>query len=274
MSLGWRNIFLITGGLEKLLVIIILLLVQDVPRGNAEPEFENAEQVGNYHFDWSKIKDIVTKNSLIMKDLQEFFGAFPWNTIVAFMFIYLAEEKGYAQSEILMTMWPAILVLASGFFVGGAAGDFIYIKTRKGRIMVALIGVSLDAVLLFVTLNKPIENKVLFSVMMGMTALFMPISSANVTSTVIDVALPEIRSITLAVQYFIESSGAASAPLITGILADTLRAANYPRPRQTAILLICIAWLFCGIFYLIATKFISGDIEELHRQLKTRAANN
>jgi MFS family permease len=187
------------------------------------------------------------------------------------MFIYLAEERGYALSEILM---PAILVIASGFFVGGAAGDFILIKNRKGRIMVALIGVSLDAVILFVTLNIPIENKVLFAVMMGVTALFMPISSANVTSTVIDVALPEIRSITLAVQYFIESSGAASAPLITGILADTLRAANYPRPRQTAILLICIAWLFCGIFYLIATKFISGDIEELHRRLKNRAANN
>lgn len=77
VSLGWRNIFLITGGLGILTAIIILLLVKDVPRGNAEPEFENAEQVGNYHFDWSKIKDIVTKKSLIMMDLQGFFGAFP-----------------------------------------------------------------------------------------------------------------------------------------------------------------------------------------------------
>ena len=79
-------------------------------------------------------------------------------------------------------------------------------------------------------------------------------------------ALPEIRSTALSIQYFIESSGAALASLITGVIADTLRAANNPRPRQTAILIICItAWIFCGAFYLITTKFITGDIEELHR---------
>jgi MFS family permease len=123
-------------------------------------------------------------------------------------------------------------------------------------------------------LNIPLENKPLFAVMMCVTALLIPISSANVTSTVNDVALPEIRSTALSIQYFIESSGAALAPLITGIIADSLRAANAPRPRQTAILIICItAWVFCGVFYLITTKFISSDIEELHRQLKSRAAN-
>ncbi|MDP2965698.1 MAG: MFS transporter [Pelolinea sp.] len=274
VSLGWRNIFFITGGLGILMALIILLFVKDVPRGNAEPEFENVEQVGNYHFEWSKIKGIVRKRSLIMMNLQGFFGAFPWNTIIAFMFIYLSEERGYAQTEILMVMGPAILVMASGFFIGGAAGDFFFKRTRKGRLLVAFFGVLLGALLLFATLNIPLENKTLFAVMMGVTALLIPISSANVTSTVNDVALPEIRSTALSIQYFIESSGAALAPLITGVIADTLRAANNPRPRQTAILIICItAWIFCGAFYLITTKFITGDIEELHRQLKARAAN-
>jgi MFS family permease len=274
VSLGWRNIFFITGGLGILMAIIILLFVKDVPRGNAEPEFETVEQVGNYHFEWSKIKDIVKKKSLIMMNLQGFFGAFPWNTIIAFMFIYLAEERGYIQTEILMVMGPAILVMASGFFIGGAAGDFFFKRTKKGRLLVAFFGVLLGALLLFITLNIPLENKPLFAVMMCVTALLIPISSANVTSTVNDVALPEIRSTALSIQYFIESSGAALAPLITGIIADSLRAANAPRPRQTAILIICItAWVFCGVFYLITTKFISSDIEELHRQLKSRAAN-
>lgn len=272
VSIGWRNIFFVTGGLGILMALIIFLFVKDIPRGSAEPEFENTDQVGNYHFEWSKIKEIVSKKSLIMMDLQGFFGAFPWNTIIAFMFIYLAEERGYIESEILMTMGPAIMVLASGFFIGGAAGDFFFKKTRKGRILVAFFGVLFGAILLFFTLNIPIEEKALFAVMMAITALFIPISSANVTSTVNDVALPEIRSTALAVQYFIESSGAALAPLITGIIADALREANNPRPRQTAILIICItAWFFCGIFYLITTRYIKGDIEELHQQLKARA---
>ena len=275
VSLGWRNIFFITGGLGIVMALIILLFVKDVPRGSAEPEFESIEQAGNFHIEWPKIKEIFRKKSLIMMDLQGFFGAFPWNTIIAFIFIYLAEERGYIESEILRTMGPAILVLASGFFIGGAAGDFFFKKTRKGRILVALFGVFIGAILLFFTLNIPIENKPLFGLMMVITALFIPLSSANVTSTVNDVALPEIRSTALAIQYFFESSGAALAPLLTGIIADALREANNPRPRQTAILIICIfAWILCGIFYLITTRFITNDIEDLHKQLKARAESN
>ena len=273
VTIGWRNIFFITGGLGILMALIIFVFVKDIPRGSAEPEFETTEQVGNYHFEWSKVKEIFKKKSLILMDLQGFFGAFPWNTIIAFMFIYLAEERGYGESEILLTMGPAILVLASGFFIGGAAGDLFFKKTRKGRIYVALIGVTIGAVLLFLTLNIPTGEKTLFAIMMAITALFIPISSANVTSTVNDVALPEIRSSALAIQYFIESSGAALAPLMTGILADTLREANNPKPRQTAILIICItAWAFCGVFYLITTKYINNDIEDLHQKLSARAA--
>ena len=273
VAIGWRNIFFITGGLGILMALIIFVFVKDLPRGSAEPEFETTEQVGNYHFEWSKVKEIFKKKSLIMMDLQGFFGAFPWNTIIAFMFIYLAEERGYAESEILLTMGPAIIVLASGFFIGGAAGDLFFKKTRKGRIYVALIGVTIGAVLLYLTLNIPAEEKTLFAIMMAITALFIPISSANVTSTVNDVALPEIRSSALAIQYFIESSGAALAPLMTGIIADTLREANNPKPRQTAILIICIsAWILCGIFYLITTRYIINDIEDLHQKLSARAA--
>jgi len=273
VSIGWRNIFFITGGLGILMALIILLFVKDLPRGSAEPEFETTEQVGNYHFEWSKVKEIFKKKSLIMMDLQGFFGAFPWNTIIAFMFIYLAEERGYAESEILLTMGPAIIVLASGFFIGGAAGDLFFKKTKKGRIYTALIGVTVGAILLYLTLNIPAGEKTLFAVMMAITALFIPISSANVTSTVNDVALPEIRSSALAIQYFIESSGAALAPLMTGIFADALREANNPKPRQTAILIICIsAWILCGIFYLITTRYIKDDIDDLHQKLSARAA--
>jgi MFS family permease len=108
--------------------------------------------------------------------------------------------------------------------------------------------------------------------MLGLTALFIPISSPNVTSTINDVALPEIRSTALAIQYFVESSGAALAPLMTGMIADAFRQANNPRPRESAILIICIsAWLLCGIIYFIATYFISKDIESLRDQMSARA---
>ncbi len=275
VSAGWRNIFFVTGALGVVLAAAIFFFVKDVPRGTAEPEFETLEEVGNFKFEWGKVKDIIRKKSLIMMNLQGFFGVFPWNTITAFIFIYLAEERGYAESEILMTMAPAILVLASGYFFGGALGDFFFKRSQKGRVNVALFGVLIGAILLFITLKIPVGNKALFGIMLGVTALFIPISSPNVTSTVNDVALPEIRSTAMSIQYFIESSGAALSPLITGIIADALRRANNPHPRGTAILIICIsAWMLCAVFYYITSHFITNDINSLREEMKQRAAHS
>jgi len=272
VTIGWRNIFFITGGLGVVLAIVIFFGVKDIPRGTSEPEFDSVEEVGNYKFEWHKVKDITQKKSLIMMNLQGFFGVFPWNTITAFIFIYLAEERGYAESEILFTMAPAILILALGYPLGGALGDYFFKRSNKGRVVVSLFGVLIGAILLFITLRVPLDNRPLFGIMLALTALFIPISSPNVTSTINDVALPEIRSTAMSIQYFIESSGAALAPLMTGLIADSFRRANNPRPRESAILIICIsAWLLCGIFYYITTNFISRDINELHSQLTERA---
>jgi MFS family permease len=273
VNIGWRNIFFLTGGLGILLSIIIFLFVKDVRRGSSEPELEKAEKVEKYPFEWNKIKDVLKKPSLIYMYLQGFFGVFPWNTITAFIFIYLADERGYSETEVLMTMAPAILVLASGYFVGGSLGDFFFKKSPKGRVLVSMVGVIIGAILLFITINIPVEEKLLFGISLAVTALFMPIASPNVTSTVNDVTLPEIRSTAIAIQYFIESSGAALAPLMAGLISDYLRSANDPSPRGTALLIICIStWLLCGLFFFLTSKIINKDINDLKSELRARAA--
>jgi fucose permease len=92
---------------------------------------------------------------------------------------------------------------------------------------------------------------------MALTALFMPLSSPNVIATVYDITPPEVRSTAQSVEYFVESSGAALAPLMAGIIADALN-------LETSILTICtIAWLLCFIFYLGAMFTIKTDVHTL-----------
>ena len=272
VKIGWRMIFFITGGLGIVLAVVMFFGVKDVPRGTSEPEFEGLEEVGNFKFEWSKVKDIIKKRSLILMYMQGFFGVFPWNAITAFIFIYLSDERGYMESEVLLTMAPAVIILAIGYPLGGIIGDHFFKKTRKGRVLVSLVGVIIGAVLLFFTLKIPNESKLLFGIMLSLTALFMPISSPNVTSTVNDVTLPEIRSTAMSIQYFIESSGAALSPLMTGVLADALRAGGDSSPRGTSLLIICTStWLLCAIVYYLASRVISKDIEDMHTQLENRA---
>ncbi len=272
VSIGWRNIFFVTGGLGILLAIVMFFFVKDVPRGTSEPELEGLAGIEEFRFEWSKVKDVFKKKSLILMYLQGFFGVFPWNAITAFIFIYLSDERGYTETEVLMTMAPVILILAFGYPFGGFLGDYFFKKDKRGRALVSMVGVLLGALFLYITLNMPLDNKLAFGIFLGITALFMPIASPNVTSTVNDITLPEIRSTAIAIQYFIESSGAALSPLLTGLLADSLRKANNPSPRGSSILLICIStWILCGLFFYLTSRNIRKEINDLRTILAERA---
>jgi len=165
----------------------------------------------------------------------------------------------------MTTMVVAVLVLASGYFIGGAVGDFLFKRTPRGRLLVIMTAVLLGAILLLFTLNIPIANQGFFLVMLSLTALFIPFAAPNVVSSIYDVALPEVRSTALAIQYFIESAGAALAPLLAGLIA-----VRYS--LQTAILLICVStWVLCSIFFAFAAYLIPRDVETLLRQMRERA---
>ncbi|MBU1661192.1 MAG: MFS transporter [Chloroflexi bacterium] len=261
----WRNVFYITGGLGILLAIVIFFGVRDVPRGKSEPALENLEEMGVYRFSKEQALGLFKKRSLWFMFLQGFAGVFPWNVITYWFFTYLAEERGYDENSVLLTMAPAVLILAGGYFLGGALGDYMFKRTLNGRIIVAMVGVLTGAIFLFFTMSVPVENRTLFFILLCLTALFIPLSSPNVISTVYDVTLPEVRSTALSIQYFIENGGAALAPLLAGIIAD---ASNL----HTAILTICITtWLLCFVFYLFAIRFLPGDIQTLRQQLQERA---
>jgi MFS family permease len=263
---SWRQIFYLTGGLGVLLAVVIFFGVREMPRGQAEPEFEGAEEMGHFRFSWEQLGNVFKKRTMWFILLQGFVGVFPWNVITYWFFTYLEEERGYDSNSILFTMAPVILVLASGYFVGGALGDWAFRRTPKGRILVASLGVLMGAVFLFLAIQTPVEDRGQFLVFMLLTALFMPLSSPNVISTVYDITVPEVRSTAQSVEYFIESSGAALAPLMAGIIADALN-------LESAILWICVtAWLLCFLFYLGALFTITRDNQSLRNEMARRAA--
>jgi MFS family permease len=262
---GWRSIFFITGSLGLVIAVLIFFFVKEMPRGKAEPEFENMAEMQTFKFSWAEAKEIFKKKTMWFVFLQGFAGVFPWNVITFFFFGYLETERGYDANSILFTMAPVILILASGYFIGGALGDFAFKRSNKGRIIVSSIGVLLGALFMYLAITTPIEARNQFFIFMCLTAVFMPLSSANVIATVYDVTVPEVRSTAQASEYFIENAGAAFAPILTGLIADMYS-------LQTAILLICTAaWLLCFFFYLGAIFTIDKDTHDLRNQMAERA---
>ncbi len=264
---GWRTIFLGTGFLGIVMAVVIFFGIKDVPRGQSEPEFEGMNEIGQVRFNWAALKDALKKKTMWFVFLQGFAGVFPWNVITFFFFGYLMLERGYDNNSVLLTMGPVVLILAAGYFVGGALGDWLFKRTYKGRILISSIGVILGAIFLFFALRTPVADKTTFFILMSLTALFMPFSSPNVISTIFDITLPEVRSSAQAVEYFVENSGAALAPTLAGAIALAAHS------KQVAIMTVCIsAWVLCFFLYLGALFFVDGDIKSLRAQLAERAA--
>lgn len=264
-AIGWRNVYYLTGALGILLALAIFFGVKEPPRGRSEPELADLKQIGTYRFDWQTAKGLFRKPAMRLLFAQGFFGVFPWQVLIFWIFRYLETERGYSASEILITMSIVVLVLAAGYVAGGAAGDAAFKRTPRGRMLVALVAVLLGAIFLAVAINIPIENRGLFLMFLVLTAIFMPFAAPNVVSSAYDITLPEVRSTAVAIQYFIENAGAATAPLLAGIIAVR---ANL----STAILLICTsAWILCAIFFSVAAWVIPHDVAVLRAQLRERA---
>jgi MFS family permease len=263
--IGWRNVFFITGSLGIVLSVVIYFGVKETPRGQSEPELAGLQEMGVYKFEWKIARDLFKKRSLLLIFAQGFFGVFPWNVITYWFFVYLEKERGYESNSILFTMVPAVLILAAGYPIGGALGDYFYKRNPSGRAIVSTIGVLTGAILLWFTMQVPLDNQLLFMVLLCATALFIPMASSNVVAIVYDITLPEIRSTANAVESFIESGGAALAPLIAGIIADN-------SSLKSAILLICIStWLLCSILFAVTAFLLPKDMETLRSQMRLRA---
>jgi MFS family permease len=263
--IGWRSVYYLTGSLGIFLAVAIFFGVKEAPRGKSEPELADLEKMGNYRFDPKIALGLLRKRSLIFLFLQGFAGVFPWNVITYWFFRYLESERHYTTDQAFLVMAPAVLIIALGYFLGGAVGDFFFKRTPRGRLYTALGGVFTGAILLYPTMNIPMENQGLFMVMMMLTALFIPFAAANVISTVYDITLPEVRSTALAIQYFIESIGAALAPFLAGLIARE-------SSLHLAILLICTcAWLLGAGFLIFASYFVPHDVRTLRQQMKERA---
>lgn len=263
--IGWRGVFYITGSLGVVMAVVIYFGVKDVPRGQSEPEMTDLELKAHYRFDWKIAGDLFRKPSLLLLFVQGFFGVFPWNAITIWFFYYLGSERGFSSSTQLIVMVIAVLILAIGYPIGGSLGDLFFKRNTRGRLIVSMTGVLLGAIFLWFALNVPNENVILFTVLLGCTALFMPFASPNVISTVYDITLPEVRSTAVSVQYFIESIGAATAPVIVGLIADQTTLKN-------AFLIICIStWIVCAIFFFFTSLFIKKDVDILRSEMSLRA---
>lgn len=264
-SLGWRNIFFLTGGLGILLAIVIFFGLKEPSRGKAEPELCDLAEVPTFKFDRKVAMGLLRRKSLLFLFAQGFFGVFPWQVITFWFFRFLETERGFSTGDATTIMMVAILALSAGYFVGGSIGDYFFKRDYRGRVLTSSVGVLAGAIFLVFTLRVPMGQMVPFMVLLCFTAITMSVASANVQATIHDVAEPEVRSTAQAMLSFIENIGSAVAPFLAGLIAVRYSLGS-------AILVICVStWLVCAVLFLGVAKHIRQDAERLRGVMRDRA---
>lgn len=262
---GWRNIFFLTGGMGIVLAVVIFTTVKEIPRGSSEPEFQQVQLSDKYRINLATARSLLRNRTLILLMAQGFFGVFPWNVLIFWFFRYLETERGYTAGQAMVTMLVAIATLSAGYYVGGSLGDSLFNRNTRARPLVAASGVILGAIFLYLTVNVPSENTLLFALLLGITGINMSIASPNVIATVHDTTVPEARSTARSIHKLVEDGGAALAPFLAGLIAMRFS-------LETAIVTISItAWLICAAIFLVTAYVVPRDIESLRKTMSDRA---
>ena len=263
--LGWRMIYIFTGLLGLILSVLIFFGVKDLPRGSSEPELASLPVLEKNQLSLPLFLSLIKISSLRYLFIQGFIGVLPWQVITFWSFRYLEIERNYTQHNISSIMIPAVLLIGAGYFIGGIIGDYMYSKTKRGRLYVAIAGVLLGALFLTISLSTPGENIRLFKITLWITCFFIPLPSPNIASTVFDVVLPEIRSTATSIQYFLGNLGSAFAPLFAGLIAQKYS-------LGAALLSISItSWLITAIILGIGAYYLPSDQASMQQVLRNRA---
>jgi MFS family permease len=267
-AIGWRRVFMITGGIGILIAVLIFFSVREAPRGASEPEMGDKTLLGQPTINWPAVRGLLRNRTLLMIMAQGFFGVFPWNVLTFWFFRYLESERNYSAQKAMLTMIVAIAALSLGYFLGGYIGDLLFRRTRRGRILTGGVAVLVGALFLYLTMTTPIDQSGVFLVLLSLTGIAMSVASPNVIATVFDVTVPEVRSTAQALRKLLEDGGAAAAPFLAGLVAMQYS-------LQTAILVICLStWLVCGLLFIALAYVVPQDIENLRLTMRARAATN
>jgi MFS family permease len=263
--IGWRWVFVVTGSAGMLVAVLVALFVRDVPRGATEPELAGAPAAGA-RFSWRVARSLLRRKTLVALYAQGLLAVIPINVVTFWMYRYLETERGYSGQASLSVAIVTVAGLAMGLPLGGALGDRLFRAMPRGRLLVVVATIP-GSLLLCAALLVPVTHHVAFAVL-AMTGSFLAgFAAPNIGATISDISPPEVRSTALAMQSLVETTGAALAPLLTGILASRIS-------LGTAFLVLIAGasalWTPC---YLIALSHVSSDIEQTRAELRARSGN-
>jgi MFS family permease len=253
----WRWGFIGLGIASILSGLVIWLLVNEVPRGSAEPELADLiteQKAQRYTINWPDVFATLRIPTIWAAIAQGVTGTMPW-VVMGFYFInWMVTDLGFANNITLSDprgsapLVFAVIVVGSAFgnFIGGVIGDFAEkVNPKYGRTIIGQFSVFAGVPLMYLLLTR--ASQMSFTSLLGLalvTALIITWPGRGAKEPMMQAVVPpEIRSSAYSVVNLIEGGLSAFAGLIAGMLAQSMGLTN------ALLWTIPFPWIICGIFF-------------------------
>ena len=259
--IGWRNSFLLLGGLG-LVLALVLLFIKDPERGAMEEKGTEVDQQesligGNW-------RSIVSDVFQVVKSTP----ALAWTMVGAvflhiplgagqFAIVWLERERGFGIGEISATYGLVYIIFGTaGTFLGGILSDWYQARYRGGRVrFLALLMLAVTPLLILFRFVEP--SSALFYI--GMAAGMFSVSSfyGPAFSTVQDLTPVRLRGVmTGLLLVACNLLGLGIGAMMTGVLSDVFSANNIFEPLTKALLTADILSAAAPVSFIIASIYL------------------
>lgn len=274
----WRWGFIGLGIASMLSGIFIWLLVEELPRGSAEPELaglmthENEKQ---FQISWKDMVKTLRIPTIWAAILQGVTGSMPWVVMSVYFINWMVRELNYAN-EITFSnpngsapLVFAIIVIGAAIssFMGGVIGDYAEkLNPKYGRTIIGQFSVFIGAPLMYLLLTQ--AKNMTFWQMFGLasfTALLIGWPGRGSKEPMMQAVVPpEMRSSAYSVVNLIEGGLSSFAGLIAGSLADSIGLTN------ALLWTIPFPWVICGIVFSLFYFTYPKDSQKVRQMMSER----
>ncbi len=253
----WRWGFIGLGIASMLTGLLVLLLVEELPRGSAEPELAGLMTHANekqFQISWKDMINTLKIPTIWAAILQGVTGSMPWVVMGIYFINWMVRELGYsnaiafddARGSAPLVFAIIVVSVAISNLVGGFIGDYAEkINPKYGRTVIGQFSVLVGVPLMYILLTQAKEMS--FWQMFGLaslTGLLIGWPGRGAKEPMMQAVVPpEMRSSAYSVVSLIEGGLSSFAGLICGSLADSIGLTN------ALIWTIPFPWILCGLFF-------------------------
>lgn len=274
----WRWGFIGLGVASMLSGVVIWLLVEEPPRGAAEPELAGLvthEDEKRYQINWRDMFETLKIPTIWAAIAQGITGSMPWVVMSVYFINWMIRELGYTNAISFSDpkgsaplVFAAIVVSAAiSNLMGGFIGDYAEKRSPKyGRTVIGQFSVLVGVPLMYILITQ--AKNMTFLQLFGfasITALLIGWPGRGAKEPMMQAVVPpEMRSSAYSVVNLIEGGLSAFAGLIAGALADSIGLTN------ALLWTVPFPWILCGIVFSLFYFTYPKDAQKVRERMASR----